>query len=366
MGKPMTGDRRGPPAFDLQRSVVALLRGEPPGGTFNPPSVEDCLRRYECGGYLHGLWGGDDSSERLPAMWSDLIGRAHRKTAIDNLGALVEFREVGEFLAREGIPFVLLKGAAYLVDLYDDPGERALTDIDLLLKPGDVHRVARHLAASGYEGSVDPWYPEYRRFEMVRRGGVRSRFEFHWHLGQSFRQRTDQQAVWDGTRDGRLEGMPCRLLGPEDAILYHVGHLADHYFGPTLKWIIDLREMLSRWQPDPADLANRAAKWRVRVALYLSLRHLEKLFPGEAPRDLMRRVEPGRIRRSVLARLLSSSPAELIEPDPGMFRRMLIRTCLVDSQWDALRLLFHVVSRPVVHLARHLRAPVALPWESSG
>jgi hypothetical protein len=299
-------------------------------------------------------------------MWSDLIGRAHRKTAIDNLGALAEFRAVGEFLAREGIPFVLLKGAAYLVDLYDDPGERALTDIDCLLKPGDVHRVAKHLAASGCEGSVDPWYPESRRFEMVRSTGTCCRFEFHWQLGLAHRLRIDQEALWNNTREARLEGMPCRLLAPIDAILYHVGHLADHYYGPTLKWIIDLREMLSRWQPDPAALVTRAAAWRVRVALYLALRHLEKLLPDEGARNLMTRIAPGRARRAMLSRLISSSPAELMDVDPGSAKRFLMRPHLLDSPWDALLLSMRVMGRPAMQLMRRLRAPAPLPWESSG
>ena len=363
MGNLVTSDRRWPPAFDLQRGIVTLLRGEAPRKTFDAAMVEACLRRYECGGYLHGLWSRDGRSVRLTPMWAEAIRRAHRKTAIDNLGALAEFRAVGEFLVRERIPYVLLKGAAYLVDLYDDPGKRALTDIDVLLKPGDARRVARHLAGSGYDGSVDPWYPEWRRLEMVRSGGTRCRFEFHWQLGLAPRLYIDQNALWDGTREGRLEGIPCRLLGPEDAILFHVGHLADHYYGPTLKWIIDLRKMLSQWRPDPVDLATRAAKWRVRVAFYLALRHMEKIFPDEVPRDLMTRIEPGPVRRAMLARLLSNSPAELMDVDPGSARRFLMRPHLLDSPWDALRLTMQVMSRPAMRVARRLREQAPLPWE---
>ncbi|HET6277624.1 MAG TPA: nucleotidyltransferase family protein [Candidatus Polarisedimenticolia bacterium] len=359
----MTSGWREPPPFELQRSIVTLLRGEVPREAYDASLLEGCLRRYECGGYLHAQWGRGGSREPLPATWAEPIARAHRKTAIDNLGALAEFRAVGEFLARHRIPFVLLKGAAYLVDLYDDPGERALTDIDVLVRPDDVHRIARHLAEAGYEGIVDPWYPEYRRFEMVRNAGARSRFEFHWHLGQSFRQVIDQRALWDGAREGRLDGIPCRLLGPGETILYHVGHLADHYYGPTLKWIVDLRAMLSRYKPDPVDLAGRAGQWRLQVALYLALLHLDKLFPGESPPDLMKRVTPGRARRAILTPFLSSSPVELLDAEPGTVRRLLVRPIVVDSPLDALRMCAHIAGRPVVHLARRLQGPVPLPWE---
>ncbi len=366
MGNPGTSDRRWPPDFSLQRGIVALLRGETPPGTFDVAKVEACLRRYECGGYLHGLWGREGRSVRLPPRWAEAIRRAHRKTAIDNLAALAEFRAVGEYLGRAGIPYVLLKGAAYLVDLYDDPGERTLTDIDILLKPGDARRVARHLAAVGYEGSVDPWYPESRRFEMARPAGTRCRFEFHWQLGLAHRVRIEQNALWAGTREARLEGIPCRLLGMEETILFHVGHLADHYYGPTLKWIIDLRTMLSLWRPDPVDLATRAAEWRVRVAFYLALRHMERIFPDEVPRELMKRIEPGPARRAILARLLSNSPAELMDVDPGSARRFLMRPHLLDSPWDALRLTMQVMARPAMAVARRFREAAPLPWEPAG
>jgi hypothetical protein len=352
-----------PPADDLQRGVVALLRGQVPGGSFDPGGITACLRRYECGGYLHARWAAEDGAARLPPPWAEAIATAHRKTAIDNLGALGEFRAVGRYLERESVPFVLLKGAAYLVDLYDDPGQRALTDLDLLIHHRDARRVARHLAAAGYEGCVDPWYPETQRFEMVRSTGSRSRVEFHWRLGLEPRVRIDQDAIWDRTRAARLEGVPCRLLGNEDAILFHVAHLADHYYGPTLKWILDLRAMLARWKPAAADLAARAAAWRVAVALHLALRHLEKLFPGEAPGELLRMTRPGGIRRRLLAPWLRGGPAELMEVSAGSMRRFLVRPLLLDSPWDALRVTAQVVRRPAARLARRLLAPKPLPWE---
>ena len=198
---------------------------------------------------------------------------------------------------------------------------------------------------------------------MVHPVGTRCRFEFHWQLGLAPRVHIDQNALWKETREARLEGASCRLLGTEDTILFHVGHLADHYYGPTLKWIIDLREMLSQWRPDPVDLATRAAKWRVRVSFYLALRHMEKIFPDEVPRDLMTRIEPGPVRRAMLARLLSNSPAELMDVDPGSARRFLMRPHLLDSPWDALRLTMHVMARPAMRVARRLREPAPLPWE---
>jgi len=69
---------------------------------------------------------------------------------VDTLAALADFRVFGRLLEAERIPFILLKGSAYLFDLYDDPGQRQLTDIDLLIGPSDAVRLQKRLQRDGY------------------------------------------------------------------------------------------------------------------------------------------------------------------------------------------------------------------------
>ena len=354
-----------PPEASIQRAVVSLLRGEIPAADFAVETLEPCLRRYECGGYLHRLWTLEGRIGELPHGWGTAIARAHRKTVVDNLAALAEFRAVGRHLAQGGVPFILLKGASYLIDLYDDPSARMLTDIDLLVQPKDVGRIARQLAVAGYRGDLGIDYPEYRRFEMLRRGKAACRFEFHWWLGLPFRLRIDQRELWEASSGCSLEGIKCRRLAEEDALLYHVAHQADHYFGPTLKWVIDLREMLRRWRLDPDRLVARSAAWRVRAALYISLLHVEKLFPGQVPGNLLRRLEPGALRKSLVSRFLSSDPVEMIDVARDNRTRYALRPLLIDRPTDALGLSLQVLLRPAVAALKRLSGRARPPWEWS-
>ncbi len=354
------------PGEDLQSAIVALLQGRRPGAEFDPSVIDAALRRYECGGYLHRMWSNRGAGAALPACWSAAFARAHRKTVVDNLAALADFRSLGGYLEREKVPFVLLKGAAYLVDLYADPGSRALTDIDILLRPGDAARVARYLAGAGYRGITGPNYPEDRRFEMFLPGEARCVYEFHWWLGLPLRMRIDQDALWSATRSGRLEGVRCRLLSTGDALLYHVGHLADHYFGPSLKWVLDLREMLRQWRPDMERIRCRSREWRVRVALYLALHHLSKLFPDEVPLELLRSLKPGRLRNALLSRVISPDPAELMQIAADSPARFLVRPLLLDSTLDAVRLSARVMLRPAATILRRLGGRRPAPWDEAG
>ena len=352
-----------PPDASLQHDLLRLLRGQAPAGVAPEAAIDDALRRYECGGYLHRACSRDGRTGDLPQVWAAALERTHRKLVIDNLAALAAFREVGRHLAKEGATFILLKGAAYLDDLYDDPGARLLTDIDLLLRRGDAGRVARRLRAAGYVGEIGVDYPEFRRFEMWRPGAGHTRLEFHWWLGLPLRFNISQDALWERSTPAALEGIACRRLGPEDALLFHVAHLSDHYFGPSLKWVLDLREMFRGWTLDRETLVARATGWRLQVPLYLSLSHMEKLFPGEAPAGLRDRLTPGRPRLARLRRWMSQDPLEFLRPVPQGPSRYPLRCLLIDRPVDAALLAGRVLSRPLTRPLAHLLGRATPPWE---
>jgi len=340
-----------------------MLRGQRPEGAAPDAAIDGALQRYECGGYLYRAWSHAGRLEDLPPAWAAALERRHRKLALDNLAALAAFREAGRHLVEEGAAFILLKGAAYLIDLYDDPAARMLTDLDLLLRHGDAGRVARRLRAAGYVGETGVDYPENRRFEMWRPGTGHTRIEFHWWLGLPLRFRIDQDALWGRSIEASLEGISCRRLGPEDALLFHVAHLSDHYFGPSLKWILDLREMFRRWSPDRESLLARATEWRLRVPFYLALTHLQRLFPGAAPPGLLDRLTPGRWRLGMLRGRMSQGPLEFLHPASQGAARYPLRCLLIDRPIDAALLAARVLSRPLVRPVERALGRTIPPWE---
>jgi hypothetical protein len=343
-------------------SIASLLRVQTPRQDASADLADGCLRRYECGGYLYHRWRSSGRLNALQPGWAGALARAHRKTALDNLQALAEFRSVGRHLAEEGVAFVLLKGGAYLIDLYEDPGERMLTDIDLLVRRAEVGRLARRLAGAGYTTLVGD--VESRRFEISARDRNGCRFEFHWWLGLPYRDRIRQEEIWERSVPAVLEGVSCRRLAPEDAILYHVAHQADHYLGPTLKWAIDLREMLRVWRPDVGRLLKQAADWRLRVALDLALRHVHKLFPDAAPPSLINGSATGLLRGRLLRPYLASDPLQMLSPPERGPWRYALRFLLIDRPVDALAQALRVMVRPIAgRMGRGKRSDP--PWEWS-
>ncbi len=357
------GRRRRPrPGVPAQRAILDLLHGRVPEEGVAASDIEAALKRYECGGWLRHAWATAGKLQRLQPEWRAALERLHDRTKIDNLAALAEFRLVGRLLHDNGIPVMLLKGADYLIDLYDDPAERVLTDVDLLVRPEDADRAARLLREHGYEPEVGADYPENRRFEMRRPGAGRCRFEIHWRLGLPRRSRIGQRAIWARSRSCELEQVPCRRLDVDDAVLFHAYHQADHHFGPTLKWVLDLRLMFHRRRPDPARLASRSGQFRVRTAFYLALRHLESIFPGTTPEALLRDLLPGRTRLALLQRRLLDEPVEFMNEDPEGPSRYPTRLLLTDGILDALALALRVLARPIVRPVRRALGEPGPAW----
>jgi len=350
-----------PPSIRLQEGVIAALRGNVPAPGDSEADIEAALRRYECGGWLHARWRAG-AMTGIPDPWRVAAARAHRRTLLDTLAALGGLREVASLLADAKAPFVLIKGAAYLADLYTDAGARALTDVDLLVPGEQIAPLARRLAAAGFAGEAGPAYPEDCRFEMYRPGPAPCRFEIHWRLGSGGRMRLDQKAIWQRARAATVEGVACRLLAPDDALLFHVGHAADHYFGPTLKWALDLREMLRLWNPDLLALAEQARATGLMTALHLALAQVETLFPGAVLPALLSATAMGPVRRAAIGWARAPGPAEFLSVGSGDRRRMALRPFLFDSFADAAGVAATVLLRPAAR-RRRVAGGAVMPWE---
>jgi Uncharacterised nucleotidyltransferase len=349
---------------DLQRALLALLRRAHPAADAPSATIQAMLRMYECGGYLHALWASGGRLNSLPPAWAEALRSAYRKTTLDNLAALAEFRVVGGILNRAGIAFILLKGASYLTNLYDDPGARMLTDIDLLIHPADAGRVGHLMMASEFRGLGEGYESRFQRFEMRRTTIGGCGFEFHWRIGLPLRFRVKQDEIWRRAVPCTLEGVPTLRLDAEDAVLYHVAHLADHYYGPSLKWIIDLREMFQRWGLNTGELRTRSITWRVRTALQLALMHLEKLFPDDPGPQGIVRESRGRSHWRSFDAYLSKEPLALLDvPGQKTVARYVLRLLLVDRLSDAAALVAAGTLRPLVQRVARALGHERPPWE---
>ena len=100
--------------------------------------------------------------EHLPAELSEHLQQIHALNVTRNNQIIKQIREIVKVLNQNNIHPVFLKGAAHLLDdIYSDPGERILGDIDFLVAEQDYFPAAEAMKEQGYEFVDDANLREY-------------------------------------------------------------------------------------------------------------------------------------------------------------------------------------------------------------
>lgn len=94
----------------------------------------------------------------LPAGLADHLRMVYELNLKRNTAILAQINGINRLFADSGIVPIYLKGSANLLDnLYEDPGERMIGDIDLLVSDSEFLTAARLLKQEGYEHCHPFW-----------------------------------------------------------------------------------------------------------------------------------------------------------------------------------------------------------------
>jgi hypothetical protein len=168
------------------------------------------------------------------------------------------FRELGRALrelAAERVPVILLKGAALAETVYGNIATRPMTDLDLLVRRGDLAPALAALAKLGYQlVGTDTHTGAASVFEnevMLRKpGALYALIEIHWSLLNSphYQHLLPMAWFWETAVPVRVEGAEALVLAPEALLLHLCAHRALHHRGMGLLWLHDVAEVLHFFQ----------------------------------------------------------------------------------------------------------------------
>jgi hypothetical protein len=131
------------------------------------------------------------------------------------------------------LPMVSLKGPCLAERLYGDAALRTCYDLDLLVRQSDLARAERLLTDIGFlpDNDADDYHRRWRRKAAI--------LELHHNLENPLAFDFDMDAIWARTLLSQFQGVPIRLLGVSDEMLYLCFHAVRHRF-ERLCLILDL------------------------------------------------------------------------------------------------------------------------------
>ncbi len=208
-----------------------------------------------------------------------------------------EARKLDEALASEGIPGVLLKGAAYVMADLPPAQGRLFADIDLLVPKAALARTESALMlhgwVSGHNSAYDQRY--YRRWmhELPPMQHIRRKSHLDVHhdlLPETARLRTHPDRVIDASQP--LQGFASLSVPSlEDLVLHSATHLFhEGEWGHALRDLVDLDALLRHGLSRPEwwdSLQRRSIELNLTGPLSLALRYCARLLRTPVPVEIL-------------------------------------------------------------------------------
>ncbi len=213
-----------------------------------------------------------------------LAYRAHLRAA--NTEKLSRLRGVAEALQAARVPFLLLKGVALNAALYQRLDLRGMSDVDLLIRAGDVDRAFAALADIGarperepLHGDLFPRFYYEQPFVTADRPALRLDVHVRPFRPVRYQATVPGEAMWLAPRRIECGGTFALTPGLEETLIHLCVHAAGHGL-EQLRWLYDILYFLRRHGSGLAleRIVGWATAWRLAYPMRLALGCVARVF----------------------------------------------------------------------------------------
>jgi len=238
------------------------------------PAVHQALCSSRPG---RGMPGWVFSKDVLPPEVREEMDRRAAHQAKKNLRLAAELIHILGCLAAAGVEAIPHKGPVLAELVYGDLALRDFSDLDVLVRGGDIPRAKQALAKIGYKPNVELSEAEERAYigsgyEYTFDGPAgKNLLELQWNFVPRFFAATfAMEAVFARSVAGSVAGRPVRMPAPEDLFLSMCVHAAKHLWG-RLCWLRDLAHVVERIEIDWSRVQSEAKRLGVERIVGVSL-----------------------------------------------------------------------------------------------
>lgn len=282
-------------------------------------------------------------NEQLPANVRDEFKQHWLGQTVAALIYQNELTRLASAFEEHKISPVILKGPALQTGAYDDPGQRPITDLDLLISPKELPKMKEILSSHGYQYEDDiPWEANCHKQNWIYpQGEGQSPLRIELHTRLFAKEPKDLKWKFE---DYTIA--PYRTLQLTDNLVFLIGHLAYQHTFARLWWLIDIDRLLRKnGNVDWVEFENKVKLLRIENSTGATLFALLKILRSkiEVPSKFLNK----HIHRRVWKYLLSADFLEAPKKFP--IRYYLLKHFLKRSFLEALRYDFFWLINMVRH-----------------
>ncbi|NLD78500.1 MAG: nucleotidyltransferase family protein [Acidimicrobiales bacterium] len=207
----------------------------------------------------------------LPGEVLHRLERSHRDSLLHCMRLEHELLDVDDVLQRHQVPFVVLKGPAVAHLDRSDPGDRAWSDIDILVPAGHIDRAVVVLTGVGATSTYAERRPGWNR-RFAKSVGLRSadqiEIDVHRTLADGvYGNRIPLDRLFATTETFDLAGRPFRSLSSPARVLHAAYHAVVGSLTPSWTTLRDLGIYFAEPTVPVAEVVAEARRWRGEAVL---------------------------------------------------------------------------------------------------
>ena len=152
-------------------------------------------------------------------------------------------------LNTSGIDTIVLKGAALVNSVYDDPGMRWMNDVDVLVQVDRAAEAYDVLLNEGWRGErnhrgeMEHVVRVLRSVDLMRPDGAA--LDLHWHVLLECCDPGDDDAFWSDAVEVAVSNLKTKRLCDEDMLLHAIVHGSYWGLQRSVTWVMDAHRILA-------------------------------------------------------------------------------------------------------------------------
>jgi len=248
------------------------------------------------------------SGNAIPRRILSALRNAYLRTIGQNIRMNQELMKIVRALESNGIPVMLLKGAALECILERSILARTKYDIDILMHEQDFYRAQDALRELGYAPSQplpkmsERELVEYAHcFDQIKLYGEKGmKIDVHFRLLNMGMPRVEESLVWSRSRYARADDGRVLVPSPEDMLLHLCFH-ANHHGFASLHHFCDIHDVLDH-VADGIDwkyFVQAAQERKIEATMYYALAIAGRLLGSSVSPSVYERLKPKRAKRMV-------------------------------------------------------------------
>ena len=248
---------------------------------------------------------------------------------------LLELARVRDLLDSEGVRYLVFKGPALAAQTTGDLGARGFGDLDVLVDPRSVEKVAAMLLTHGWSSAVPlpspgswAWQRILRSSHELTFAGSACSVDLHWRLDTTYDALPAFEDLWGRRMLVDLGDGPVPTLGPGDAL----SHACLNAAKDEWRWLRNLVDVHRLARIEHVWDAFRPGRLQLHA---LAVTDAQVGLPESLPADVRGRLD--RLRSRTATRLVAAAeraqerPMRTLQEAPGSATTQFLRYQLAAS-----------------------------------